>query len=87
MLIVDVREQWELEFSHLPDAKNITMATVIQNPQLIPKDRDVVLVCRVGSRTGRLAEWLENAGYTNIFSLDGGMNEWVRRFEPSMREY
>ena len=85
--ILDVREPWELEMSSLPEATNLPMRQVAGDTSVVPRDRDVVLICRSGSRTDMLADHLGRLGFTNIFSLTGGLNEWARRIDPSMRQY
>jgi rhodanese-related sulfurtransferase len=85
--ILDIREAWELQMSSLPEAAHVPMRSVASDPSVVPRDRDVVLVCRSGSRTGMLADHLEALGFGNVFSLEGGMNEWARRIDPSMKQY
>ncbi|NVK35918.1 MAG: FKBP-type peptidyl-prolyl cis-trans isomerase [Rhodobacteraceae bacterium] len=42
-----------------------------------PSD-DVVFLCRSGSRSSKLSEYLVNqAGFTSVSSVDGGMSEWL----------
>jgi rhodanese-related sulfurtransferase len=85
--IFDVREAWELEQSSLPDATHIPMQQLAADTGVVPRDRDVVLICRSGGRSDMLADHLGTLGFTNIYSLEGGLNEWARRIDPSMKRY
>ncbi|MDQ2992770.1 MAG: rhodanese-like domain-containing protein [Candidatus Eremiobacteraeota bacterium] len=85
--IIDVREPWELQMSSLADATNVPMRQLAGDTSVVPQDRDVVLICRSGSRTDMLAEHLGTLGFTNIYSLEGGLNEWARRIDTSMKQY
>lgn len=41
------------------------------------KDTKVILYCRSGSMSKDTANKLVDLGYTNIYDLDGGINEWI----------
>lgn len=41
------------------------------------KDTKIVLYCRSGSMSKDAAKKLVDLGYTNIYELDGGINEWT----------
>ena len=59
--IFDVREAWELEQSSLPGAIHIPMQQLAADTSVLPRDRDVVLICRSGGRTDMLADHLDEA--------------------------
>ncbi|VAW55090.1 hypothetical protein MNBD_GAMMA05-250 [hydrothermal vent metagenome] len=45
----------------------------------VDKDEPVILICRTGSRTSKLAHHLmTELGYTNIFNVDDGIKQWLR---------
>ena len=45
----------------------------------VGKNDPVILICRTGSRTSTLARHLvEELGYTNVFNVDDGINQWLR---------
>lgn len=73
--LLDVREDDEWEAGHAPDAIHIAMGLVPDQVDRIPDDRTVVCVCRVGGRSGAVAQALAAAGY-EVRNLDGGMLAW-----------
>lgn len=49
----------------------------------IEKDDPVILICRTGSRTSKLASYLiEELGYTNVFNVEHGITRWIRENRP-----
>ena len=53
----------------------------------LPRDRDLVLVCHHGNRSQRVAQWLEQAGYTRLYNLAGGVERWATDVDPTMARY
>jgi len=74
--ILDVREQSEWDQFHIPGAELIPLGTLPDRLNEIPKDKDVVVVCRSGNRSATGRDILLNSGYTNVTSMAGGMNQW-----------
>lgn len=78
VVLVDVREQHEHdEFNiggKLHTLSKIQMADVDELEEL--KDKEVILYCRSGNRSGQAAMMLETMGFTNTKNLVGGMLKW-----------
>jgi adenylyltransferase/sulfurtransferase len=85
LLIVDVREPHEWESGHLENATHIPMRQVQARLAEIPRDRDVVVVCRSGNRSGTVERFLRDQGFTRVRNLAGGMMAWKRDIDPGMR--
>lgn len=86
-LLVDVREPHELAISNIVGAINIPLHDVAYEQDRIPRDRDVVLFCKKGSRSARALEVLLNAGYQNVKHVRGGINAWIEQIDPSQPIY
>ncbi len=85
--LFDVREADEREISVLADQLHISMAEVPQRISQIPKDQEVVVYCRTGGRSGKVIEYLTQAGYTNLVNLEGGINEYAKLIDTSLSIY
>ena len=42
----------------------------------LPKDSEIILVCASGNRSGHARDALVEQGFTNVYSLDGGITDW-----------
>lgn len=80
--ILDVREPEEWEAGHIPEANWIPLAQLESRLNEVPKDREVVVVCRSGNRSATGRDILLQAGYPQVASMAGGMNDWQSQGLP-----
>ena len=78
VFVLDVRTPEEYAAGHVPGAVNVPYDQVASHLAKIPKDKEVVLYCRSGRRTGLAAEVLEANGYTKLVHLQGDMQAWLQ---------
>ncbi|MBO5566151.1 MAG: rhodanese-like domain-containing protein [Succinivibrio sp.] len=71
--ILDVRTQEEFSESHYEVAVNIELDAHRGRSTEIPKDRPVIVICRVGMRAYLACRILMGNGYKNVYDLSGGM--------------
>jgi rhodanese-related sulfurtransferase len=85
--LIDIREPHEYDICNLK-AELIPMNEIPDNLDKISKDKQVILHCGSGSRSGRIIEYLEQAhGYTNLYNLKGGILAWADEIDHSMAKY
>ena len=77
-LILDVRTAEEFASGHVPSALNIPHDELGSrlSELTVAKDRPVVVYCERGSRAGKAATVLDEAGYENVLHLTGDMSGW-----------
>ena len=52
----------------------------------VAKDDPVILICRTGNRTSKLARHLvENMGFTQVYNVRNGITQWIRDGQPTVR--
>lgn len=76
-MIIDVREPIEFKMGHVKGAINIPPSKLMAGAEKlrdIPKDTELILYCRTGSRSAVSMNILQNMGYTNIVN---GINKDV----------
>ena len=78
VVILDVREQYEYDSGHIPNAVLLPVGTITEDTAavVIPELDSVVLVyCRSGNRSKTASQALADLGYTNVYEF-GGINDW-----------
>ncbi|MBL7977285.1 MAG: rhodanese-like domain-containing protein [Bacteroidetes Order II. Incertae sedis bacterium] len=83
-LLVDVREKDEVrELAYdVPNIINIPLSEFEERFNEIPKDKDVVMVCKGGGRSLRAAGFLVNHGYDKVVNMQHGIARWVQKDFP-----
>ena len=84
-LLVDVREREEVaQLAYdVPEILNIPLSEFEERYTEIPKDKEVVLVCKAGVRSLRAAGFLINHGYDNVVNMKHGLARWVQKGFPT----
>lgn len=74
--LLDVREPAEVAGGTIPGAVNIPLGDLRDRLGEVPKDRPVVVFCKVGQRGYFAERILVQRGY-NVFNLSGGYTTWL----------
>ena len=74
--LIDVREQWEYDEGHIPGVTLIPMGEVANRLAEIPTDKEVIVTCRSGNRSGQVTDFLRQQGFDNVHNMDGGILAW-----------
>jgi adenylyltransferase/sulfurtransferase len=86
LLILDVREPFEYQIANI-GGKLIPQAEVPRRLAEIDRNREIVVQCKSGGRSQRIAEFLKKSGYENVSNLAGGILAWADQIDPSVRKY
>ncbi len=84
IVLVDVREDDEYSDGHVASAVHIALSTVPDRVDEIPSEGPVYVICAVGGRSGKAAEFLRTKGIDAI-NVAGGTNGWVDSGRPIVR--
>lgn len=84
-LLIDVREKDEVDqlAYNVPNIINIPLSEFEERYTEIPKDKEVVTVCKSGGRSLRAAGFLLNHGYTKVVNMEHGIIRWVQKGFPT----
>jgi len=75
-LLVDVREPSEYAVAHVPYSRLIPLRELLDAASDLPRDRDILLICRSGRRSARGIAMLGELGFERVFGLRGGILAW-----------
>jgi rhodanese-related sulfurtransferase len=75
--VLDVREQYEWDEKHIPGATLIPLGELAARVDELPRDQEIVVVCRSGNRSQDGRDILLQAGFEQVTSMAGGINQWI----------
>ena len=77
--LIDVRETDELSSGRIPTAIHLSKGVIERDIEKQLHDPDVLIIvyCSGGFRCALVANSLKNMGYTNVYSLDTGLQGWI----------
>jgi len=83
-VLVDVREEYEFEMSHIGGAVHICRGTLEMSVEHDYPEREtrLILYCSRGDRSALAAAVLLELGYRNVASIDGGLHAWREEERP-----
>ena len=76
-VLIDVREPWEFEYCRIEGSLLIPLGELASRIDEIPADRPLVMVCHHGHRSDYAAALLQQAGFTEVHNLRGGVEAWA----------
>ena len=82
--ILDVRQPEEWNEAHIPDSTLIPLDQLPNRINELPTDQAIVVVCRSGNRSAQGRDILLQAGFTNVTSMAGGLNQWKAAGYPTV---
>ncbi len=81
LMILDVREPFEYQIANIGGTL-IPMNEVPQRLGEIDLNREIIVQCRSGARSQRIAEFLAAQGYPNVKNVAGGILAWAGQICP-----
>jgi rhodanese-related sulfurtransferase len=81
VILLDVREDDEWQRGHAPGAQHIPMGQVPSRINEIDADATLFVVCHLGGRSQRVAQYLARNGYAPV-NVSGGMQAWAGAGRP-----
>lgn len=84
LLVVDVRTSGEFGQGHLQGAINIPLSDLPTQISGLDRNRPILVYCQTGHRSAQAAAILVNAGFTQVYDMNGGLNAWISAEYPTV---
>jgi rhodanese-related sulfurtransferase len=86
--LIDVRQPDEYAFARIKGAKLIPLGEVLSRMSEIDETRETVIHCKMGGRSAKAIEALQQAGFKgNLRNLKGGITAWSNEVDPKVPKY
>ncbi len=84
-IMIDVRNPHEWDTQHLAGVQLISLHELPSKLEELAdfKDKEVVMICRSGGRSGNATKFLTDNGFTSVRNMVGGMLAWKAYIDPS----
>lgn len=86
-VLLDVREPREWATAALPDALQISMREIALRISELPKDAKIAVICHLGGRSERVAQFLTTQGYADVSNVGGGIDAYAREIDAAIPLY
>jgi rhodanese-related sulfurtransferase len=79
-LVIDLRGKESYDAGHIGDARNVPAAELESQAESLKKwrEKSVITYCDSGASSAGAARTLMKLGFTKVFSLQGGLNAWIK---------
>ena len=94
-ILLDVREPHELNFAKVSDSRlEVTPmsrlareGTKALSDSAQVQDATIYVMCHHGNRSAQVIAWLAQQGWTNVFNVRGGIDEYARNVDQTVGFY
>ncbi len=85
--LLDVREPFERDICQIEGSHLIPLGELEERVEELPRDREILVYCKVGGRSARAVETLLQLGFDRSINVAGGIRAWAREIDPGMPVY
>lgn len=86
-LLLDVREPFEVAICAVAGSRPIPMRQIPENAAILPRDRQILVLCHYGGRSQRVTQFLRANGFANATNVIGGIAAWAEQVDPALARY
>ena len=86
VVLLDVREPYEIEICNVKGSLFIPMNEIPQNIEQLDKEKRYAVMCHSGVRSLYVSNYLNSLGY-NTLNVIGGIERWATDVDKNMKRY
>jgi molybdopterin/thiamine biosynthesis adenylyltransferase/rhodanese-related sulfurtransferase len=87
LVLIDVREPFEYEIARIDGSRLIPLGELESHVSELPRTGVLVCQCHSGGRSEHAARLLREAGFENVYNLEGGIDAWSVEIDPAVPRY
>jgi adenylyltransferase/sulfurtransferase len=85
--LIDVREPYEYEIARITGSRLIPLGELEQRATELPRSGPLIFQCHSGGRSAQAARLVKEAGFENVYNLEGGIEAWSVEIDPAVPRY
>ena len=86
-VLLDVREPFEYDICRIPGSKLIPLGNLPSRMSELDSADEILLQCKSGARSARALRLLQEAGFSKLANVEGGIAAWAEQIDPSVPKY
>jgi len=86
-VLLDVRDADEVVVAQIEGSLWIPMHEIVQRQRELDPASRIAVICHHGGRSERVAAFLSSRGFAHVFNVEGGIDTYAQRIEPSLARY
>ena len=87
LILLDLRESWEWDIAHIEGSQLITKENSESILSNLKKDGELILIDWKQDRSPSFVKWLLQQGFSYAKCLEGGIDAWSDKIDPSLARY
>ena len=87
LIVLDVREPFEINIAKMDDTVNIPMREVEQRIRELNPKEEIIVLCKSGARSAKICNLLIDHNFENVKNLRGGILAWSKEIDSSIPTY
>ncbi|MDQ6810108.1 MAG: molybdopterin-synthase adenylyltransferase MoeB [Verrucomicrobiota bacterium] len=85
--LIDVREPFEFEIARIAGATLIPLGQLPERSGEIERGSDIIVQCHSGMRSAKAVRLLREAGFADVYNLEGGIDAWSTEIDANVPRY
>lgn len=85
--VLDIRPAADRALAPFPGAHEVLDEDSLPHLAALPKDTSLAFLCHHGNSSQQAAEHFRGLGFRRLFNVEGGIDAWSQRIDPSVARY
>jgi len=81
-ILIDIRDQASFQNGHITGSLHLDNQGVADFTSSADKSKPLIVCCYHGNMSQNTAQYLAQQGFDDVYSLDGGFEQWKQLYPP-----